>query len=125
MSKKVLIEAMFNQFNAFFTELGRMYPEDPDFPAFITNLQLMKMTNPMMVIKYVKSEIIDPFGDKIAVRDESFFLNQDFSYRDDVNLNIVDKLKQYIAGMSAETKDIVWAYIEIVTKLTTKILETK
>jgi len=85
----------------------------------------MKMTNPMMVIKYVKSEIIDPFGDKIAVRDESFFLNQDFSYRDDVNLNIVDKLKQYIAGMSAETKDIVWAYIEIVTKLTTKILETK
>ena len=125
MSKKILIEAMFNQFSSFFTELTKMYPEDPEFPTFTSNLQLMKMTNPMMVVRYVKSEIIDPFGDKIAIRDESFFLNQDFSYRDDVNLNIVDKLKQYIAGMSPLTKNIVWSYIEIITKLATKILESQ
>lgn len=100
-----------------------MYPEDPDFPAFTSNLFLMKNTNPMMVVKYVKTEIIDPYGEKINNRDESFFLNQDYSSRDDVNMNVVDKIKQYIQGMSPSTKDVVWSYIEIITKLANKILE--
>jgi hypothetical protein len=123
MSKKILLEAFFNQFDSFFSNLTKMYPEDPDFPSFSTNLYLMKNTNPMMVVKYVKTEIIEPYNDKIINRDESFFLNQDYSSRDDVNLNIVDKLKQYIQNMSPETKSVVWSYIEIITKLAAKILE--
>ena len=124
MSKKVLIEAFFSQFNSFMGELKQMYPDDEDFPVFITTLSLMRSTNPMLVLNYVKSEIIDPYGAKIAVRDESFFLNQDYTARGDVNLNVVDKLKQYIAGMSPETKETVWKYIEIITKLCLKALET-
>jgi hypothetical protein len=125
MSKKILIEAMFSQFSSFFSELSKMYPDDADFPTFTTNLQIMRMTNPMMVVRYVKSEIIDPYGSKIAVRDESFFLKQDFSHREDVNLNIVDKLKQYISGMDSLTKNVVWSYIEIITKLADKIIQTE
>jgi len=123
MSKKVLLDAFFNQFSSFFGELAKMYPEDPDFPAFMTNLFLMKNTNPMMVVRYVKTEIIEPYGEKIQKRDESFFLTQDYSSRDDVDMNVVEKLKQYISGMSSETKDVVWAYIEIITKLADKILD--
>jgi hypothetical protein len=123
MSKKILIEAFFNQFNSFMGELKQMYPDDEDFPVFITTLSLMKSTNPMLVLNYVKSEIIDPYGAKIVVRDESFFLNQDYTARGDVDLNVVDKLKQYIAGMSPETKETVWKYIEIITKLCSKALE--
>jgi hypothetical protein len=123
MSKKILIDAFFNQFGAFLGELKQMYPEDSDFPMFITTLSIAKMANPMVVINFVKTEIIDVYGKKIEVRDESFFMNQDFSERGDVNLNIVDKLKQYIQGMSAETKETVWKYIEIITKLCSKIQE--
>lgn len=123
MSKKILIEAFFSQFNSFMGELKQMYPDDEDFPVFITTLSLMRSTNPMLVLNYVKSEIIDPYGAKIAVRDESFFLNQDYTARGDVDLNVVDKLKQYIAGMSPETKETVWKYIEIITKLCLKALE--
>lgn len=123
MSKKIFIEAFFSQFNSFMGELKQMYPDDEDFPVFITTLSMMKAANPMLVLNYVKSEIIDPYGAKIAVRDESFFLNQDYTSREDVDLNIVDKLKQYIAGMSAETKETVWKYIEIITKLCLKALE--
>jgi hypothetical protein len=122
MSKKVLIDALFTQFTAFVNELSQMYPTDPDFPMFAMTLTMMKSTNPMMVINFIKTEITDHYGDKIAVRDESFFLNQDLSTRDDVDLNVVNKLKQYIAGMNAATKDTVWAYIEIITRLSTKIL---
>lgn len=123
MSKKVLIDAFFNQFNSFMGELKQMYPDDEDFPVFITTLALMRSTNPMLVLNYVKSEIIDPYGAKIAVRDESFFLNQDYTAREDVDLNVVDKLKQYIAGMSSDTKETVWKYIEIITKLCLKALD--
>jgi len=123
MSKKLLIEAFFTQFNSFFDELKQMYPDDPDFPMFMTTLSLFKSTNPMMVVNYVKTEIVDPYGEKIANKDESFFLNQDYSDRGDVDLNVVDKLKVYINGMSEKTKQTVWSYIQIITKLATKILE--
>jgi len=123
MSKKILIDAFFSQFSAFLNELKQMYPEDPDFPMFLSSLSLIKSTNPMMVVKFVQTEIVDKFGEKIAVRDETFFMNQDFSDHGDVDLDIVKKLKQYIEGMSADTKETVWKYIEIITKLCVKIQE--
>lgn len=123
MSKKVLIDAFFNQFNSFLGELKQMYPDDADFPVFITTLSMMKAANPMLVVNFVKTEIVDPFGAKILARDESFFMGQDYATRDDVDLNIVDKIKQYIQGMPPETKETVWKYIEIITKLCSKALE--
>ena len=124
MSKKVLIDAFFNQFNGFLTAMNEMYPDDEDFPVFITTLTMMRTTNPMLVLKFVKSEIVDLYGDKIQAKDESFFMNEDYSKRDDVNLNIVDKIKQYIRGMSPATKDTVWKYIDIITKLCSKALDS-
>jgi hypothetical protein len=50
-------------------------------------------------------------------------MNEDYSTRDDVNLNIVDKIKQYIRGMTPATKDTVWKYIDIITKLCSKALD--
>jgi|UniRef100_A0A6C0JP48 hypothetical protein len=123
MSKKVLIDAFFNQFTSFLGELKQMYPEDEDFPVFITTLSLMKTANPLLVVNFVKTEIVEPFGAKIQARDESFFLGQDYTTRNDVNLDIVEKIKQYIQGMSPETKETVWKYIEIITKLCLKALE--
>lgn len=123
MSKKVLIDAFFGQFTAFLSELKNMYPEDADFPTFITTLSMMKMANPMLVLNYTKTEIVDPYGPQIQARDESFFLGQTYSDRDDVDLNIVEKIKQYIQGMTPETKETVWKYIEIITKLCQKALE--
>ena len=123
MSKKVLIDALFNQFNSFLGELKQMYPEDVDFPVFITTLSMLKTANPMLVVNFVKTEIVDPFGAKIQDRDESFFMEQDYTVRGDVDLDIVDKIKQYIQGMSPETKETVWKYIEIITKLCSKGLE--
>lgn len=123
MSKKMFIDAFFSQFNSFLEELKEMYPEDQDFPVFISTLALVKSTNPMLVVNFVKSEIVVPFGEKITVRDETFFMEQDFTTRNDVDLNIVQKIKQYIKGMSPQSKEVVWKYIELITKLCLKALE--
>ena len=123
MSKKILIDTLFTQFSDFLKQLENMYPDDTDFPVFLTTLQLLKSANPMLVVNFVKTDIIDPYGQKIISKDESFFLNNDYTKHGEVDLNIVEKLKTYIQNMSPNSKDIVWKYIEILMKLTLKILE--
>jgi len=123
MSKKILIDTFFNQFTDFLKQLENMYPDDTDFPVFLTTLDLLKSTNPMLVVKFVKENIVDLYKDKILNKDESFFLDQDYTNHGDVDLNIVHKLKKYVKDMSSNSKDVVWKYIELLMKLAIKILE--
>ncbi len=122
MSKKLFIEAFYSQFGEFIGELSKMYPDDKDFPAFASNLSIMKYMNPMYPINFIKTDVIDKFDDKILSRDESFFLNNE-EIQQSADIDIMYKLKNYIADMSPENKEVVWSYIQIITKLTKKILE--
>lgn len=116
-SKGVLMNAFFDQFIAFATELKEMYPNDPDFPLFLTSLRLLRTTNPSMVIGYV-NESVGPFQEKILAKDEDFFLKHDYSeYTASVDMNVFDKLKQYISEMSPDSKESVWKYTQNITRL--------
>ncbi len=122
MSKKMFIEAFYSQFGEFLKELSKMYPEDKDFPEFASNLSMMKYMNPMYPINFVKTDVVDKYKDQILSKDESFFLNSE-EIKQSADIDIVYKLKSYITEMSPENKDVVWSYIEIITKITLKILE--
>jgi len=122
MSKKVLIEAFYTQFNTFLKELSGLYPEDNDFPIFIETLNMAKFANPMLVVNSIKEEIVIPYMPKILSRDESFFMSFDYKNKE-VDLNIVDKLKGYISTMTEESKNIVWDYITLISKLVIKITD--
>lgn len=123
-SRKVLLDTLFDQFTAFLRELQRMYPEDPDFPAYQSTLALLRGTNPLLVAKYVKQHVVDQHGEKIATRDESFFLSHSYDdVAEDVSLDVVQKLKGYVKEMDANTKEAVWKYVEILSKLSVKCLE--
>jgi hypothetical protein len=122
MSRKVFLDAFFNQFISFLGELKGMYPEDPDFPNFVTAITLIRNTNPMLAVNYIKSEVIDPFQEKIAARDESFFMDQDYTQKN-ADIDVIHKLKEYVREMTPESKEVVWQYIELLMKLTLKIME--
>jgi len=124
MSRKIFLDAFFNQFTSFLKELGNMYPDDPDFPGFVSTIGLIRNTNPMLAVNFIKTEIIDIYGDKISQRDEDFFMNEQYSERQDVDLNIIGKLKEYITSMTPESKEVVWQYVELLMKLALKILES-
>jgi hypothetical protein len=116
-SKQVLTAAFFDQFMAFTSELCEMYPDDSDFSMFETTLKLMKMTNPALVVKYVRDNVLQ-FEDKIMKKDESFFLDYDFAeYANDVDMNIFQKLRQYTSSMSRSSKNSVWTYIQNIVRL--------
>jgi hypothetical protein len=122
MSKKMFIEAFYSQFGEFLAELSKMYPEDKDFTDFASNLSMMKFMNPMYPINFVKTDVVDKYKNKILSRDESFFLKSE-EIQQSADIDIVYKLKSYISEMSPENKEAVWSYVEIITKLTLKILE--
>lgn len=116
-SKQVLTQAFFDQFVSFSTELCEMYPDDADFSMFLSTIKLMKMTNPALIIKYVRENVIQ-FEDKIMRSDESFFLDYDFAeYAEAVDMNIFQKLRQYISSMSPVSKANVWIYIQNIVRL--------
>ena len=68
-------------------------------------------------------DCVDLYKDKILNKDESFFLDQDYTQHGDVDLNIVHKLKKYVKDMSPNSKDVVWKYIDLLMKLCLKILQ--
>jgi hypothetical protein len=123
-SKKVLMNAFFDQFAAFSSELCEMYPNDADFSLFSNTLSLMKMTNPSMVIKYVSDNVLQ-FEEKIMVSDESFFMDYNFAeYSNHVDMNIFAKLRDYIQAMSPDSKASVWKYIQNIVRLAKAIQST-
>ena len=116
-SKQVLTAAFFDQFVSFSTELCEMYPDDADFSMFATTIKLMKMTNPALVVKYVRDNVLQ-FEEKIMRSDESFFLDYDFAeYAEAVDMNIFQKIRQYIASMTPSSKKSVWTYIQNIVRL--------
>lgn len=116
-SRTVLMNAMFDQFISFVSELSEMYPDDSDFPLFLTSLRMLKMTNPSLLAKYVYDNT-SQFEDKILSKDEKFFIDYSFSeYSNDVDLNIFAKLKKYISNMNDSSKESVWKYIQNIFRL--------
>lgn len=115
-SRKLLMNAFFDQLSSFIGELSSMYPDDPDFPLFSTTLTMIRKSNPSLAVKTI-AEIITPFETRIFAKDENFFLEfSDFSQYE-VDVNIFSKLKTYYTTMSNETKEIVWKYIHNIMKL--------
>jgi hypothetical protein len=120
-SKPALMNAVFDQFTSFVTELIEMYPDDPDFSLFLTSLKLLRTTNPSLLIKYVYDNTSN-FESQIMAKDEKFFIDYSFSeYSQDVDLNIFAKLKQYLENMTAVSKDNVWKYIQNIYRLSKAI----
>ena len=116
-SRLALMSALFDQFTSFLVELRDMYPQDTDFPMFITSITLLKNTNPSMLAKYIY-ENTNKFEEKIMNKDEKFFLENNFDeYVGYVDMDLFGKLKQYVASMSPSSKDSVWKYCQNIVRL--------
>jgi len=116
-SKIVIMNALYDQFFSFLSELKEMYPEDPDFSMYETSLRMLKSTNPSLLGKYIV-EYTEDFKSQIESQDESFFLKYSFDeYGEHVDLNIFSKLKKYYADMSPDSKSNTWKYIQNIYKL--------
>jgi hypothetical protein len=114
-SRVVLLNALYDQFISFVSELSEMYPDDPDFPLFITTVRLLKTSNPSLLAKYI-AENTAQYEEQILKKDEQFFLTHDFQSHD-LDIDILSKLKTYVSTMTPTTKEHVWKYCQNIIKL--------
>lgn len=114
-SKVVLLNALYDQFTSFVSELAEMYPDDPDFPLFLTSVRMLKMTNPSLLGKYIL-ENTAPYEEQIMNKNEQFFLEHSFESHG-VDIDILSKLKNYVSTMSASSKEHVWKYCQNIIRL--------
>lgn len=122
MSRKLLIDAFFNQFSDFLNELIRVFPNDADFPTFKTALTLLQRTNPMLVITQVKT-CTDPYAEMIASKNENFFIEHDYS--EDVDgdgavQQVIQKLKGLWEVLTPNNKKVVWDYVKVIRDLASR-----
>jgi hypothetical protein len=116
-SKIVLMTALIDQFTTFVTELSEMYPEDADFEMFLTTIRLIKSTNPSLIVKNIYDNTIK-YEEKIMKKDEQFFLDSSFDdHKEDVDMDILSKMKQYYSKMNAASKENVWVYCQNIIRL--------
>lgn len=115
--KHILMNAFFDQLFEFVKELKAMYPDDPDFPLFETTLRLLKSTTPGFAIKHFY-DTSKGFEEQILSKNEDFFMDHSFSeLGDELDFDILGKLKQYVKGMSSNSKEAVWGYVQNLFKL--------
>jgi hypothetical protein len=121
-SRQIIVNAFFEQLIAFMSELKEMYPDDPDFALGLTSVKMLRSVNPFIVVKmlYDSASI---YESEILSKNERFFLDHSFSNIQELDFNLLDKLKQYVRGMSDASKKNVWIYLENLYKLA-KIIST-
>lgn len=124
MSRKIFLDAFYNQFSDFLDQLIKKFPSDTDLPTYKAGLFLLRKTNPMLVPTEVTNHV-SPFYDVIKSRDEKFILDHQFpeyTNNDDALALIINKMKEYWGELSDTDKDAVWNYVILLLDLAKKCI---
>jgi hypothetical protein len=118
MSRKILLDAFYNQFSDFLDQLTKVFPGDTDFPTYKMGLLLLQRTNPILVVSEVHKHVA-PFEEIIRAKNEDFFLKHEFSEytSDDALEQIIMKLKGLWSTLTDNNKTCVWGYIILLMDL--------
>tara|TARA_Y100001970_G_C14055188_1_gene761167 strand:- start:197 stop:586 length:390 start_codon:yes stop_codon:yes gene_type:complete len=119
-----LLKAFNNQLNSFVTELIKTYPQEYNFKVFKNTICLIQKVNPRKVL-LLFIEYITPYKDKLLNRDESFFLDENYTsivQKTDNQENawkLINQLKLYWKDTNNNNKDIIWKYFHQLITLAT------
>lgn len=99
----------------FLHELAETFPEEKQIPVLITKTELGKKSNPRKVVENCMGKLA-PLASKIVAKDESVFAE---------NPEIIPGLNMnnmWNSGLSDNSKDAIWEYINTLLMLGTTIL---
>ncbi len=119
MSKKILIDAFFNQYEDFLNQLKDVFPEDGDWTLYLSGLAIFRRTNPRIIVQKTW-KWVSKFEETIKNRDEKFFLTIDYSTYTEGEEPLeqtIEKLRNMWAVLDAHNRSVVWDFINNITSL--------
>lgn len=124
MSKSQLMGMFFDQFQAFTSQLIAVFPDDKDFPVYLSNLKIAKLTNPKMVIAGIEQHCL-PFADTIRARNADFFLKYHFAEyeKDETIIPVIRKMKSMWVEISPANQAHIMDYVNNLLTIVTRYLE--
>jgi hypothetical protein len=117
MSKKIFVDAFYDQYEDFLQQMITVFPSDPEWPRYKTAVAVFRRANPMNLV--VKTwECVSPFETAIHERNDAFFLEQEVP--DGPLTHTIVKLKLLWEQLDAHNQSVVWDYIRNITYLAKK-----
>lgn len=119
MSKKIYIDAFFNQYEDFLNQIKEVFPEDPDWKLYLSGLAIFRRTNPMIVAQKTW-KWVSKFEETIRNRDEKFFLTMDYSEYTEGEEPLeqtIEKLRNMWSVLTPHNRKVVWDFVNNITTL--------
>ena len=131
MDKKQCLNIFNQKLKELVNDLIVVFPNDTDLYSFKTSLNMIGLVNERQMIDLFVRFVHNTYKAQILSRDESFFLTHTYSEEishagdDNVTNQLIAKIKSYWAEMSAENKNVVWKYFEVLIRLAEKYVALK
>jgi hypothetical protein len=112
-----------NQFSQFIDDILSIFPNDVDILSAKNSLNLIRKTNPKLLITIWHKYVVIPYKEEINASNYNFFIEKDYSQDLKKNDNAskimqsIDKFREPIKTMSVDNKVKTMKYIENLSKL--------
>jgi len=110
------VTAFNDMMSQFLVELHKTFPEEKGIKKMLTSFDLLKSTNPRMVVDSFMNGV-SPYASQISAKDDKFLLEEckKIDFLKDLDL------ASYWQRMSANTRDATWQYLQTLYMLGTTI----
>ena len=110
------VTAFNDMMSQFLVELHKTFPEEKGIKKMLTSFDVLKSTNPRMVVDGFMSGV-SPYASQISAKDDKFLLEEcgKIDFLKDLDL------ATYWMKMSANTRDVTWQYLQTLYMLVTTI----
>ena len=116
--------------NEFMVDLIKTFPDDVDFKLFRNSLKLLIMADNRKPQQLFSKYLTKTYRENIQKRNDEFFINTKYEDikdkevndnksddKDNINRQLLDKLKGYWGILNEANRDIIWKYFEILVKI--------
>jgi hypothetical protein len=114
MSKKIYVDAFYDQYEDLLQQMAAVFPEDPDWARYRTGLAVVRRANPMVLVGKTW-EYVSPYESEIRSRNDSFFLTETLA--EGPIVQTIAKLRDMWQQLTPHNRSIVWDYITNITYL--------
>jgi hypothetical protein len=121
MDKNICIQ--FNKImNKFLDELQQILPEEKDIIIFKSQVDVTNMINPTKILQsFIKYAY--PYKKHIIEKDESFFLGDGVSIKQDYMSDAIHLTELWKTKLSNANKEVVWKYFQVMIIISEKAIQ--
>lgn len=118
------LEKFNNTFNEFIDDIINLFPKDADLRMYKNLLLAALCVNDKAIVTVFKESVVENYGQQLLAKDETFFLNHDYSeYTVNEEYNaIINKIRSYWTTMNEENHNTIWKYFKVLILLSKKIV---